>query len=65
MNYEGTPRSKLARGTVRTLRQQDVPLATIAHRLGYTSEFAFAKAFKREYGLAPGGYRRGRGQEPR
>ncbi|MBL7493156.1 AraC family transcriptional regulator [Frankia sp. AgB1.9] len=42
----------------RILRQQDVPLSVVAHRVGYTSEFAFAKAFKREYGLAPGTYRR-------
>jgi hypothetical protein len=25
---------------------------------GYASEFAFAKAFKRDYGIAPGSYRR-------
>jgi len=40
------------------LRATDAPLATVAARTGYTSEFAFAKAFKREYGAAPGGYRR-------
>jgi AraC-like DNA-binding protein len=39
-------------------RLQDVPLSVVAHSVGYTSEFAFAKAFKREYGLAPGTYRR-------
>jgi AraC-like DNA-binding protein len=33
-------------------------LAEIARRVGYESEFAFAKAFKRDYGIAPGGYRR-------
>ncbi|GAA0485095.1 AraC family transcriptional regulator [Streptomyces sp. NPDC046215] len=43
----------------RLLRESDDPLATVAARTGYGSEFAFAKAFKREYGLAPGGYRRG------
>src|SRR4051794_15246639 len=42
----------------RVLRQQDVPLSAVARRVGYASEFAFAKAFKREYGLAPGAYRR-------
>jgi AraC-like DNA-binding protein len=48
----------------RLLRDTDAPLGTVAARTGYTSEFAFAKAFKREYGTAPGGYRRqgGRGQ---
>ena len=44
----------------RLLRESDAPLAAIAARTGYRSEFAFAKAFKREYGQAPGGYRRER-----
>lgn len=42
----------------RLLRDGDAPLATVARKVGYTSEFAFAHAFKREYGLAPGGFRR-------
>ncbi|MFF1922965.1 AraC family transcriptional regulator [Streptomyces sp. NPDC058221] len=42
----------------RLLRADDAPLRTVAQRAGYTSEFAFAKAFKREYGMAPGRYRR-------
>jgi AraC-like DNA-binding protein len=42
----------------RMLRDSDTPVGTIAARAGYTSEFAFAKAFKREHGIAPGGYRR-------
>jgi len=41
----------------RLLRDSDAPPATIARKVGYNSEFAFAHAFKREYGLAPGGYR--------
>ncbi|WP_026411021.1 AraC family transcriptional regulator [Actinomadura oligospora] len=41
----------------RLLRDTDKSLQTIAQRTGYTSEFAFAKAFKREYGLAPGRHR--------
>ncbi|SNT31967.1 AraC-type DNA-binding protein [Asanoa hainanensis] len=41
----------------RLLRDSDKPLPAIAHRTGYTSEFAFAKAFKREHGLPPGQYR--------
>ncbi|HJP76711.1 MAG TPA: AraC family transcriptional regulator [Pseudonocardiaceae bacterium] len=48
----------------RLLRESDVPLGTVATRVGYTSEFAFAKAFKREFGLAPGGYRRTGTQPP-
>ncbi|WP_405164691.1 AraC family transcriptional regulator [Nocardia sp. NBC_01499] len=41
----------------RLLRSDDTPLRTVAQRVGYTSEFAFAKAFKREYSMAPGRYR--------
>jgi AraC-like DNA-binding protein len=42
----------------RLLRDADVPLRTVAERTGYATEFAFAKAFKREYSIAPGAYRR-------
>ena len=42
----------------RLLRTDDLSLRQVAERVGYTSEFAFAKAFKREYGAAPGQYRR-------
>jgi AraC-like DNA-binding protein len=42
----------------RLLRDSDLKLAAVAHRVGYASEFAFAKAFKRDYGIAPGAYRR-------
>ncbi|MEV4439598.1 AraC family transcriptional regulator [Streptomyces sp. NPDC049577] len=40
------------------LRESAAPLITVAARTGYGSEYAFAKAFKREYGEAPGRYRR-------
>ncbi|ANP49591.1 AraC-like DNA-binding protein [Streptomyces griseochromogenes] len=43
----------------RLLRHDDLTMRQVAGRTGYTSEFAFAKAFKREYGVAPGQYRRG------
>lgn len=33
-------------------------VAEIARRVGYQSEAAFAKAFKRVVGIGPGGYRR-------
>jgi transcriptional regulator GlxA family with amidase domain len=39
------------------LRESDRPLRAVAARTGYVSEFAFAKAFKREFGVAPGRYR--------
>ncbi|MFD8005580.1 AraC family transcriptional regulator [Streptomyces mirabilis] len=42
----------------RLLREDSVPLRLVARRTGYTSEFAFAKAFKRKYGVAPGQYRK-------
>ncbi|MFI5912653.1 AraC family transcriptional regulator [Dactylosporangium sp. NPDC051541] len=42
----------------RLLRDGDQPLQAVALRTGYTSEFAFAKAFKREHGVAPGRYRK-------
>ncbi|MGW4069031.1 AraC family transcriptional regulator [Nocardia grenadensis] len=42
----------------RILRDSDAALNEIAGAIGYSSEFAFANAFKREYGMAPGKYRR-------
>ncbi|MFB7721128.1 MULTISPECIES: AraC family transcriptional regulator [unclassified Nocardia] len=42
----------------RLLREDDLPMDRVAARAGYSSEFAFGKAFKREYGVAPGQYRR-------
>ncbi|GGS09933.1 AraC family transcriptional regulator [Streptomyces aureoverticillatus] len=44
----------------RLLREEDTPLRVLAQRTGYASEFAFAKAFKRAYGVPPGQYRRSR-----
>lgn len=41
----------------RLLRDTDLLLRTVAERAGYTSEYAFAKAFKRRFGAAPGRYR--------
>ncbi|WP_250002414.1 AraC family transcriptional regulator [Actinoplanes sp. M2I2] len=42
----------------RLLHETDAPLATIARRTGYATEFALAAAFRREYGTAPGRFRR-------
>jgi AraC-like DNA-binding protein len=42
----------------RLLRTSEAPLTSIAGTVGYRSEFAFATAFKRQYGTAPGRYRR-------
>ncbi|MFB4301814.1 AraC family transcriptional regulator [Actinomadura sp. NTSP31] len=42
----------------RLLRDSDAPLNAVAERVGYTSEYAFANAFKRAFTIAPGQYRR-------
>ena len=41
----------------RLLRETKLSLAAVGEQVGYTSAFAFAKAFKRELGTAPGTYR--------
>jgi AraC-like DNA-binding protein len=40
------------------LRETNLPVESIAARVGYGSPFAFGKAFKRSMGNAPGAYRR-------
>jgi AraC-like DNA-binding protein len=42
------------------LHDTDQPLADIARSVGYTSEFAFNRAFQRARGVPPGRYRRAR-----
>jgi AraC-like DNA-binding protein len=42
----------------RLLRGNQLGLREVAERVGYESEVAFSKAFKREVGLTPGAYRR-------
>ncbi|WP_433438286.1 AraC family transcriptional regulator [Nonomuraea sp. CA-141351] len=39
------------------LRESDTPLRVVARQAGYSSDIAFAAAFKREYGITPGRYR--------
>jgi len=41
----------------RLLIETDAPLASIAGRTGYSTEYALASAFSREYGIAPGRFR--------
>jgi AraC-like DNA-binding protein len=48
---------RLGRGA-RLLRATEVPLATIAREVGYSTEFGFSGAFRREYGVSPGRFRR-------
>jgi AraC-like DNA-binding protein len=40
------------------LRGDDAPVETIARRVGYGSQHAFTHAFKRQYGVPPGAYRK-------
>lgn len=42
----------------RSLRDNDATVHQIAQSVGYDSEFAFARAFKRATGIAPGQYRK-------
>jgi AraC-like DNA-binding protein len=41
----------------RLLRDTDLPLVAIARQIGYSSAYAFSKAFSREHGTPPGQYR--------
>lgn len=43
----------------RLLADTDAPLAAVARQVGYASEFAFAAAFKRDFGQPPGRFRKG------
>jgi AraC-like DNA-binding protein len=49
----------------RILREERGTLREVATRVGYDSEFAFARAFKRTTGHAPGGYRVAAAMAPR
>jgi len=41
----------------RLLQDTELPLPSIAAKVGYGSPFAFSHAFKRQFGVAPGSYR--------
>jgi AraC-like DNA-binding protein len=41
----------------RQLRDTNDAVSAIAHRVGYSSEFAFSRAFSRLLGTPPGRYR--------
>ena len=49
----------------RLLGRERSNLARIAEAVGYESEAAFNRAFKREYGVSPGQWRRGAGPAQR
>lgn len=44
----------------RLLVDTDRPLSAVSTQVGYRSEFAFASAFRRQFGMPPGQYRRHR-----
>jgi AraC-like DNA-binding protein len=48
----------------RLLRETSAPLAAIARQVGYATEFAFANAFRREYGVSPGRFRQNMAADP-
>lgn len=52
-------RERLAKAAA-ALRNSPATLAEIAQSIGYDSEVAFSKVFKRYYAIAPGAYRQGR-----
>jgi AraC-like DNA-binding protein len=54
MRYLARWRLRLARTY---LRETSDPLARIAERIGYESEAAFCRAFKRMFGVPPGSVR--------
>lgn len=42
----------------RLVRERELPLARVAERVGYQSEAAFNRAFRRAHGMTPGAYAR-------
>lgn len=46
----------------RLLLETDAALIAIAEQIGYQSEAAFSQAFKKQYGMRPGEFRRSHGQ---
>jgi AraC-like DNA-binding protein len=57
MHYLARWRMNIA---LRWLNEDNAPIAELASRLGYESEAAFSRAFKRFIGISPGAARRGR-----
>lgn len=54
MRYIARWRLQTAR---RSLRETPMPIAQLAHSVGYESEEAFSRAFKREFGVSPARWR--------
>jgi AraC-like DNA-binding protein len=60
MSYVARWRMYLA---LSALQEEDVTVAELADRLGYRSEAAFSRAFKRVIGVSPGAMRRSAGEQ--
>ncbi|MEW6641134.1 MAG: AraC family transcriptional regulator [Pseudomonadota bacterium] len=56
MQYLATQRMLLAADLLKT---PDIAVAEVAFLVGYESDIAFARGFKRHHGIGPGAYRRG------
>ena len=61
MQYLGNWRLQLA---ARLLERQRLSIAQAAAEVGYESEAAFNRAFKKQVGVPPGAWRRARGTHP-
>lgn len=61
MHYLTTWRMQVA---AQALRDSAAPLAQIANRVGYDSEAAFSRAFKKTFGTAPATWRRSGSRNP-
>jgi AraC-like DNA-binding protein len=46
------------------MRESHMPIAQIAYEVGYESEAAFNRAFKREFGAPPAAWRKGTHAQP-
>jgi transcriptional regulator GlxA family with amidase domain len=55
LRYLSELRLELAAGL---LKSSDASLSELAQKVGYASEFAFSRAFKRRFGVAPSFFRR-------
>lgn len=58
IHYLGYWRMQVA---AQKLRDTNAPLAQVSEQVGFESEAAFSRAFKREFGLAPATWRRAQG----
>jgi AraC-like DNA-binding protein len=61
MQYVTRWRMQIAQNALET---EGVTVAELSGRLGYQSEAAFARAFKRVIGVPPGAVKRGREPQP-